>query len=222
MNSPISAPDERWAMLDIESTGTDEDIDSILEVHSYPVNRRSLQRFPDQAFQRVVCHPSGLPHMDDWALNTHTKSGLLGEISVATAELLAGGMIDTAGTSWVRDHAHLDEMLLAYFQRICAKPGKLILIGNSVHFDKGFLKKHCRKAYNWLHHRNGDVSWTRTMYDAWCGELRRGDVVHRAAADCDMSYSGLVWSKQLMTAGYQVCGDEQAVMPAFAIPVKDI
>lgn len=182
---------EHWVAFDLESTGLKAKRDKILEVAAQEVNPKTLELLPLR-FDAIVAHRF-LPTMEQKVLDMHTKSGLLHDLTAARDKMLHTGGPINDGT-WVTEE-YLDHALLAFFQHVCATRGKIILLGNSVHFDRNFLEEHCPRTEDYLHHRHVDVSVFRTVWSAWVRRLDKGDVAHRARGDIEMSLAGARWAQ---------------------------
>lgn len=124
--------------LDLETTGLNPETTTILEVAAVAVGAG----FEEVAsFERVVHHD--LPPMDEWCRKTHGESGLLAAVAESTFSLRE---VETD---------------LANFARKVFPGGKIILAGNSIHFDRGYVKKHLPRLEAMLHYRMLDVTAVR-------------------------------------------------------------
>lgn len=184
--SEASPEDQKWVVFDIETTGLVPSQCQILECAAIYVRPSDLYAL--DAVTWLVTHgvPGDMPRI---VQEMHTKSGLLEDLAADRVFLKASGqLLDNA-------HGWLDRVLAAYFAGISPAPRSIVLIGNSIHFDRSFLEYHCPTACKSLHHRMIDVSCLRTLYRAWVGEPQiAGDApAHRAMADCAMSLQGLRW-----------------------------
>lgn len=93
--------------------------------------------------------------MDDWCKSTHGSTGLTRRVLDPAVAI----SIEEAG-----------RQLLAYIKRYVPLERTGILCGNSVHFDKVFLREEVPEVVEWLHYRVGDVSSIKEFAKRWCSE----------------------------------------------------
>ena len=106
--------------IDLEMTGLDEQVESILEV---AVVITDLDFKPLEEFHRIVYQPQAvLDRMDDWCKKTHGESGL-------TAAVPNGTPL-----------AVVESEVLQLIQRHFGPQEKIVLAGNSVGNDKRFIE----------------------------------------------------------------------------------
>lgn len=105
-------------------------------------------------------------YMNDWARKTHTESGLVKECMDATKSI-----------------GEVENEVLALLDRHFGK--EAILTGNSIHFDRRFLREHMSRLDQRLHYRMLDVSalweWLRMFKGVSRPDL--GPVAHRGIPD---------------------------------------
>jgi oligoribonuclease len=90
--------------------------------------------------------------MDAWCTKTHARTGLTDRV------LKSDISPDSAA-----------ETLFQYVTKLVPEPGTAILAGNSVHYDKEFLRKGpYAKVLDHLHHRILDVSSIKEAVRRWC------------------------------------------------------
>jgi len=159
------ANSKRIVWIDIETSGLDPKEETILELALIITDRdlNILEETPP-----VVIHQPDevLDNMDLWCLNTHGKSGLIDECRESDLSM-----------------KEADE-LLAFLVDEYSVDGKLPLGGNSVHFDRAFIKEHMPRLYRSFHYRNIDVSTLYELYTRWCPERIVNDIMpHRALDD---------------------------------------
>ena len=155
--------------VDIETTGIEPLEETILEVAIIVTdkNLNILEETPP-----VVIHQTDevLDGMDLWCLNTHGKSGLIDECRESDLSM-----------------READE-LLAFLVDEYSVGGKLPMAGNSVHFDRAFIKVHMPRLFRTFHYRNIDVSTLYELYTRWCPERISNDLIaHRALDDIQRS-----------------------------------
>lgn len=163
---------ELLVVLDLETTGLDPDVDEILELAFIVVDNATLTEL--MRFSRVV-RPKSLDmmRMHPKVVEMHSKSGLL--VEACDAKLGIGSCASNA------------ELLLATLDD---GNTRFILTGNTVHFDRSFLKVHAPALERLFYHRHADVSAARTVLGVE-PLVPVDQVAHRALADCEMSLAEL-------------------------------
>src|SRR5688572_14357237 len=161
-----------WLWLDVETTGLDETTGQLLEVAGAVVDDG-----PDGTFEVVesvstVVLPTGPMQMDPYVRDTHTKNGLLA--AIAAGEGMAPG--------------DADEMMVAFVDQFLPAGAKVILAGDSVHFDQRWVKAHLPGLASRLHHRVFDVTTLRQVARVWGGGFEQTKTdKHRALYDVQCS-----------------------------------
>lgn len=143
--------------------------------------------------------------MDPFALDMHTKNGLLDEVLEAAAD----------PEHKIRDAHDLQVALSQWFAKASMRTNgansnpahNIVLCGNSIHFDRGFMLHHMPQLDIHLFHRMVDVSSFILVYKKWCGELPPVDKAHRAMADCEMSLKTLRFMREF----FKSAADQSAV-----------
>src|SRR3990167_6930210 len=162
----------RLVFLDMEMTGLVPETDRILEVAAAVVEATSqgltdaLIRLRDEAREQVetpcsffgsgnpaevpvaysvIAQPAGvLENMNPWSTEHHTK----------------GGLVDAARKyGW--DRGDVEEQLLGWFGDCGFKPGEAVLAGNTIHFDRAFIRRWMPDLDAFLHYRLFDISTIR-------------------------------------------------------------
>jgi oligoribonuclease len=161
----------RLVFLDLETTGKDCRLHEILEVACVVTDDsfRELDSF-EVLLRAPAMHESmggGLRNWTREARDMHERSGLLMACSQR-------GISESDA-----------EVLLRYFLKPHKAAGDLHLAGNSVHFDRGFLKKHWPQIEEMFHHRHLDVSSLRMLGERLTDvpKLDLGNKPHRAMSD---------------------------------------
>jgi len=177
-----NANDDNLIWIDLEMTGLDPDIDSIIEVATLVTDKELniLAEGPELA----IHHPlARLEAMDDWNRNQHTKSGLWQRVldsttSIATAEALTVEFL----ARWVP----------ANRSPIC---------GNSICQDRRFLYRRMPRLERYFHYRNLDVSTIKELARRWAPGISKGftkESAHTALSDIRDSVAELRYYRQFM------------------------
>lgn len=146
--------------VDLEMTGLDPDSQRILEVAAI-VTDWTLK--PLSTYHAVVRqNPEVLAGADAWCKEQHGKSGLLAAVPKGKPEaVVEAELVELA-------QAHADPILLA---------------GNSVYFDRRFIRRYWPDLEALLHYRMLDVSaWKVVMSGKYGIEFRKTEA-HRALDD---------------------------------------
>jgi oligoribonuclease (3'-5' exoribonuclease) len=187
----------KWVLLDFETSGLADDSE-ILEVAAHHVGKHTLE-LKGPPFDLKLVHIEQ-PPMDPVALEMHQKSGLLQELDEARTAILHGHV----PSGCVLNYAQLDDALFDYLSQVANNKSRSVyLVGNTVNFDWGFVKRRLPRSFIMLSHRVVDVSQTRTLWQAWCAPLVRGNVAHRARGDVMMSLAGLRFTHQIFEVAKQ-------------------
>lgn len=152
--------------IDLEMTGLDPDKEAILEI-ALVITDKYLNII-DQGIDLVIHQPSSVVDaMSGWPKKQHQKSGLTeasrnSSISLREAEQAA----------------------LQLVKKYCTK-GKGMLCGNSLFFDKSFLRRYMPSFLGYLHYRVIDVSTIKELVRRWYGEkyIPQKKETHRARED---------------------------------------
>lgn len=167
MNAPDYVPElDSVCVLDLETSGTNQNSDQVLEIAAL------FGTVDHEGFHEVARLTHVLPLITDpltwdpFVQNMHTANGLLSECH-SLGE--APGRFDLVD----------DELCFL------SHPDKFTLMGNTVHFDLGFVRRVFPKFGKTLSHRVLDVSGARLF----CQSLGmpypgKGPQAHRALEDC--------------------------------------
>jgi oligoribonuclease len=171
--------DLKLVWIDLEMTGLDPAVDSILEI-AVIITGADLE--PIAEYEAVVHQPdSTLLTMSAFVRDMHTKNGLIERVrkSKVTRE-------DATGKA------------LNLIQKHCAK-GEGTLAGNSIHQDRRFLVKYMPEIEAWLHYRQVDVSSLKILAQAWypaVPKFGKEDKDHTALADIRQSIAELKYYRE--------------------------
>lgn len=157
---------------DLETTGSDEANDSIIEVGCV-LTTYDLTELGD--FTAVVKpEPLGLGRMlqNEVVRSMHEKNGLLADVLAANDE----------------DRPHkVVQRLLHWLDCIGAEQGKLVLAGSGVgHFDRRFIARYMPQLHKALRYWVIDIGVIRRAHEMWVGPdpFRHNDgKTHRALDD---------------------------------------
>jgi oligoribonuclease len=130
--------------IDLEMTGLDDNVDSILEV-AVVITDAQLNTL--ETLHRIVYQPQDvLDRMNDWCKKTHGESGL-------TAAIPSGTPL-----------AEVEKEVLALINRHYGRDDRVVLVGNSVSNDKRFVDRYMPEVAKRLHYRVIDVSSFKEVY----------------------------------------------------------
>lgn len=178
---------------DLETTGLDERIGSILEI-ALVATDDDLNTIGEPFVSLVRPLPNrGIEVMDDFVRKMHTDNGLLAELyegspsdRVLRPELQSPHVVCERAVEWViectRQHYGCD------YTHALKLLKKTPLAGSTVHFDKLWLREHMLGFEVLLSHRTADVSslneWSRRWKnEVWMkrpGTDDMGEVIHKA------------------------------------------
>ena len=170
--------------LDIETTGLDENHHSLLSVGAVNFDDDWHNR---KEFYKAVYTPT--PDKLLWspvALDMHRKSGFYIEIQKTWPHTNVGAWND--GQTMPIDE--LDRMLCSW-AKMCVTPNKpVILAGNSIQFDRKFIRKQLPQFESLLHYRMIDVSGMTMAFKIFGGiDIKWPEFSHEALKDADCSIS---------------------------------
>ena len=156
--------------LDMEMTGLDVTKNRIIEVAIIitDLELRELDRY-----QAVIRQPQEfIDQMDDWNVTTHTKSGLIHEIS--------------RGRLQIEVEMEIVNLLKRHFKGV-----RVMLTGNSISQDKLFIETYMKRFAKHLHYRIIDISSMKAVFQSMLGiKFQKGDT-HRAMDDVEKSIEEL-------------------------------
>lgn len=165
------APTTKLLWVDLEMTGLDVNEHVIIEVAALATD----WNFKTLGSYSAVIHQSedAIARSNPWALDQHTKSGLLGSVR---SEGKPEKEVVTELTKFIHTHFGNEPAVLA---------------GNSIHNDRAFIRKWWPEVEALLHYRMCDVSsWKLVMQGKYNVAFEKLDT-HLAADDIKASIAEL-------------------------------
>ncbi len=156
----MSQPTPTYLGLDLETTGLDPEHDLILEIGVLILGDDLTEI---TRFDAPIAHETHaiMTRINDYVRDMHTQNGLLSELDAGK------------GIPLEQSEQTLHLIIDAY-------PERPVLLGSSVHFDRGFLRVHMPRIVERLSHRHCDAS----SFAMFAPQLRaHGGAAHRALAD---------------------------------------
>jgi oligoribonuclease len=176
---------------DLETTGLDPEADEILAVGLIVTDDSFTEIARLERFVHVPAGWKAMRDMSPFVLNMHTQSGLI--------ERVADSRLELAGVE--REAcAFLDQHLGEPAEKITARP---VMAGNSVHFDRSFLSRHCPELLRRFNYRLLDVSTLKvlacaTVPGAQAWNDSREPARHTPIADLEGSIAELAHWRQVL------------------------
>jgi len=157
--------------IDLEMTGLDEKVDSILEV---AVVITDLDFNVLDSFDKVVFQPQAvLTAMNAWCQKTHGETGLTAAVP--------------NGTPLAQVEGDLVKMIEKHY----GPRDQVVLVGNSVSNDRRFVDKYLPKVAERLHYRLIDVTSFKEIFREKYGLTFTKTNSHRAKDDIHESIAEL-------------------------------
>ena len=171
--------------LDLEAGGLDYEKQPILEIAA--IVTEGIFKELESFYALISIDESQIQTMEEGARQMHEKNGLLKRLS-------EGG-----------SKAEAEKSLLSFIDRYWSKNERVILAGNSVHFDRLYLKKQMPSVGQRLGHRVLDVSAWKTFFQMRFDIEVEKQAPHLAMDDIRLSikelhfYSQFIDTKALTT-----------------------
>ena len=146
----VSAQNLVW--IDMEMTGLDPEENVVLEIATI-VTDKDLNVLAEGPVIAIHQSDEELAKMDDWNVNTHTKSGLVARVKASQ-----------------HDEAKAIAETLAFIRQWVPERTSP-LCGNSIGQDRRFMVKHMAELEAFFHYRNVDVSTIKELVRRWQPEL---------------------------------------------------
>lgn len=170
-----------FVWVDIETTGLIPTLDDILEIAIVLTNENL--KVIDTFNHSVHYSQEDLKEsMSDYVREMHTTSGLLTEVTQSIFSVYSGALLEQLALTFLMSHQ--------------VPAGSLPMCGNSVHFDRNFLKVHMPDLEKHFHYRNIDISTIAELMKVWSPELTfKKKKAHRALDDIRESIAELDYYK---------------------------
>jgi len=146
----VSAQNLVW--IDMEMTGLDPEENVVLEIATI-ITDKDLNVLAQGPVIAIHQSDEELAKMDDWNVNTHTKSGLVARVKASE-----------------HDEARAVAETLEFIRQWVPERTSP-LCGNSIGQDRRFMVKHMGELEAFFHYRNVDVSTIKELVRRWQPEL---------------------------------------------------
>lgn len=157
---------DRIIWMDLEMTGLDPKVDTIIEIATI-ITDDMLNIVAEGPEIVIYQDEERFDKMDDWNQKHHLNSGLWGKVRSSNVTL---EQAETETFAFIEKHV---------------PKGKAPLAGNSIWQDRRFLVKYMPKIDQFLHYRMIDVSTIKELARRWKLEIPQQDKknTHRAMDD---------------------------------------
>lgn len=164
--------------LDVETTGVNRDINSLLQV-ACRITDENLEFLDESGYEAKIHFTNEeveelKKHTSDYVIDMHTKTGLWDALS--------------GGDSKPRNV--IDTELLTHIQKYVPEAKTGLLGGNSITLDRNFLEKFMPKSFEHLHYRSFDVTTMAMAVEMWLGSgsmYNKTNLMHEAMDDITQS-----------------------------------
>jgi oligoribonuclease len=205
-----------YLAVDIETGGFDPEKYPLLEIAMVALDKEfnvidSIQMiFAFNGIHNV--HPVTL--FDQVVVEMHTNNGLLAEVAALTAATIGTDLGHNCG--WCRESGYISKSALLYFMDKHFGARKPHLVGNSVHFDRGFIEHKMPELAKRFGHRNVDASAFYEMCKTLGMEGEADKVVpkpnrpHRAMDDVLRSIELVRFYRSVLARGFSVVQEQSS------------
>lgn len=161
---------EQLIWIDLETTGLDPDEDLIMEVGWILTDTKLNEKCAASDCVQHVNNILALKQMNEFSEKAHTESGLVADFLKATKSL-----------------KEIEQEILS---SLGDEGSTVYLAGNSVHFDRGFIRKYMKALDKRLSYRHFDVRVLELAEKFWGHPVKVTTVSkHRAMDDIRHSLS---------------------------------
>lgn len=206
------------AVVDVETTGLDEDKNVILElgIVLYGIDLNEIA-----SFSQTVTDSTAISHLDHLAMLAAQAGDHLGQEPWSGAEYvhrmhqdngLAWEIREANATGQRRTHAQVADEAAAWMMSQGLGPGRRMLpmTGSSVLLDRSFIKRQMPALNEMFHYRNTDVSTLKNLTEIYRADVAESLLAvnmeflgtHRVLADCRNTarelqhYLTTMWAKR--------------------------
>ena len=175
-----STTDDNLIWVDLEMTGLDPDVDTVIEIATI-VTDAQLNTLAEGPVMAIQCSEERLAAMDEWNTEHHNASGLVSRVRNSQHSL------SDAST------------LTMQFLEPWIDAGKSPMCGNSIGQDRRFMVRYMPELEAYFHYRNIDVSSIKELVKRWQPEMLDGfskQGTHLALDDIRESIAELAYYRQ--------------------------
>ena len=180
MSTPAADRSTNLIWIDLEMTGLDPMVDTIIEIATI-VTDKDLNELAEGPVLAINQSRERLDAMDEWNTRQHGGSGLIARALESTVGLSDA---ESATLEFLRDW--VDE-------------GASPMCGNSICQDRRFLAREMPDLERYFHYRNLDVSTLKILAQSWAPAVANGFVkesAHLALSDIRDSIEELAWYRE--------------------------
>lgn len=164
--------------IDLEMTGLNVNIHCIIEIATL-ITDINLNILASGPVLSIYQNDAQLTLMDAWNVKTHTETGLVSRVK---------NSIINVQDAEKKTLIFLEKWVPPYTSPMC---------GNSIGFDRNFLKKYMPRLEKYFHYRNIDVSSLKELAMRWKPEIVFNfKKKHNALEDIHASISELLHYKK--------------------------
>lgn len=166
--------------IDLEMTGLSPEQDRIIEIATI-VTDSNLNILAEGPVFAINQSEQQLSLMDDWNINTHTRTGLIERVRASTL-------------TEQQAEQHTIDFLKQWVPENCSP-----ICGNSIGQDRRFLYRYMPKLEAYFHYRYLDVSTLKELAKRWKPEILTGltkHATHQALDDIKDSIAELAYYRQ--------------------------
>jgi len=176
--------DDYWVWMDLEMTGLDPEVDTILEIATI-ITDTTLHTIAEGPNLVIHQPDSVLDAMNEWCQEHHEASGLSARVRQSQLSMAEA---EQQTLDFIASHV---------------KQGSSPLCGNSIHQDRRFLVPYMPTLEAYFHYRNIDVSTVKELTRQWYPslELPKKQGEHLALADVRESIHELKFYRQHVFQG---------------------